>query len=239
MSGIDALAELNPWPSVKPDAPNKQWGWGIDGQELLLSHIPADAELIVEVGSLLGGSARFFAEQFPAARLICIDPWFDVDDVSDRPFLAHNPELSEFVTTETDGIYRIFLASNWDLRDRVTALRGYSPDMLAPVHAAGVNPDVVYIDGSHVYEDVLADVITARTLFPDAVLCGDDWNWPGVQHAVNYMAANRGDHVATAGNTWVLEQRGDGTRRSAPSAKTVGPVERSLPVRIVQNLLGR
>ncbi len=239
MNGVEALAATHPWPETKPDAPASTWGWGLDGQDLLKKHIASDARVIVEIGSLLGSSARFLADHCPDAHLFCVDPWFDVTDAADRPFLEHVPELTDFVTGQTDGIYQIFLASNWELRHRLTPLRGFSPDMLAPIHAHGIQADAVYIDGSHVYEDVLADVIAARMLFPAAVLCGDDWNWPGVQHAVNYVAANRGDRVLSVGNTWLLEQHGDGGRHSAPSARTVGPVEHSPPVRIAKALRSR
>ncbi|MGI9595246.1 MAG: class I SAM-dependent methyltransferase [Acidimicrobiales bacterium] len=235
--GLEGLAEANPWPHSKPDAPTSSWGWGIDGDELLRSSIARDAAVIVEIGSLLGGSARFFAELCPSAHLICIDPWFDVDDPADRPFLAHAPELADFVMSETDGIHQIFLASNWELRHRVTPLRGYSPDPLITVHDHGVVPDVVYIDGSHVYEDVLADLFTTRLLFPDTVVCGDDWNWPAVQRAVEYLARNRGDVVRNLGNTWVIERGATAGRYPAASAVTVGPVERSVAGRAMQRLL--
>lgn len=239
MQHLEQLLLENPWPVVKPDAPTSTWGWGIDGEDLLRSSIPSDSAVIAEIGSLLGGSARFFAELCPSAHLLCIDPWFDVDDAADRPFLAHTPELADFVLNQTDGIFQIFLASNWELRHRLTPLRGFSPDPLVSIHRHGIVPEVIYIDGSHVYEDVLADLFTSRALFPDAILCGDDWNWPGVQHAVNYLAANRGDKARNDGNTWLIERGSSAGRFSARSKVTVGAIERSLPVRLLQQLLNR
>jgi len=238
MPGLDDLVNAHPWPAGRPDAPVSEWGWGIEGRELLDAELPADVRFVVEVGSLLGASARYFAERFADAHIFCVDPWFDVDDPANRPFLAHAPELTDFVTTQTDGIYQIFLASNWELRHRLTPLRGFSPDMLAPIHAAGIQPDVVYIDGSHTYEDVIADVVTARALFPHAVLCGDDWDWPGVKHAVSYVATNRGDRIKSLGNTWLLECDGFDGRKPAPSARTVGPVERSLLGKLAGRITG-
>lgn len=239
VSGVSALADAHPWPRERPEVPTSTWGWGIDGIELLRAAVPSDAAVIVEIGSLLGASARFLADHCPDAHLFCIDPWFDVSDPADRPFLAHVPELADVVTTQPDGLYRVFLASNWHLRHRLTPLRGYSPDLLAPIHRCGIEPAAVYIDGSHVYEDVIADVVTARALFPEAVLCGDDWNWPGVRHAVTYVAVNRGDRIRTEGNTWLLERGPSEARHPAPSARTIGPVERSAPVRVARRLLDR
>ncbi len=239
MPGLNDLVNAYPWPTRRPDAPASEWGWGIEGRELLDSMLPKEARFVVEIGSLLGSSARYFAERYPEAHVFCIDPWFDVDSAKDRPFLNHAPELTEFVTKEKDGIYQIFLASNWELRDRLTPLRGFSPDMMSPVHSAGVEPDIVYVDGSHVYEDVLADVAVARALFPNAVLCGDDWDWPGVKHAVNYLAANRGDQVHSEGNTWLLQQNKAAERHPAPSAHTVGAVERHPVVRMLRQVVGQ
>ena len=235
-----ALAELqaaHPWPGERPEAPSVEWGWGIEGEELLRELVdPGQVEVVVEIGSLLGGSARFWAELCPAAHIVCVDPWIDVVTVADRPFLEHVPDLADVIVGRTDGLHDVFLATNWELRDRLTPIRAFSPEGLAPVHACGVIPDVVYVDGSHVYEDVIADVATARALFPEAVLCGDDYNWPGVGAAVDYLVANRGDRLLRQGNTWAIEQAGDGSRRAAPSARTVGPVERSWPVRVATSL---
>lgn len=240
MSNIEAVATLRqqfPWPTEQPDAPTTNWGWGIDGQDLLTQHLPSDATVILEIGSLVGGSARFFTKQWPDAQVICVDPWIDTDDPANRPFLEHTPELTSAVIGVTDGIYNVFRSSMWELRDRITPVRGFSPDRLQDVHRAGLRPDIVYIDGSHVYEDVLADVMCAAALFPGAVLCGDDWNWPGVHHAVNYVAVNRGGTIHRAGNTWVLDLTAtDGGRRSAPSARTTEAASRSLPVRALQAL---
>lgn len=230
-----ALADLidsNPWPSGQPEAPTVDWGWGIEGEELLRQLVDPGVEVVLEVGSLLGGSARFWAQHCPEAHVLCVDPWIDVTNLEDRPFLEHVPELVDFVLDRTDGLFDVFLASNWELRDRITPLRGYSPDRLTDVVRHQVRPDVVYVDGSHVYEDVIADMTTARALFPDALLCGDDYNWPAVGAAVDYVVANRGDRLQRAGNTWVIEQAGDGSRHAARSAETIGPVERSWPIRM-------
>ncbi len=223
---MDPLEQLNrkyPWPAEQPNAPVTSWGRGIDSKELLLSYIPKDATVVLEIGSLFGTSARFFAEVCPNAQVICIDPW---SDIKDRPFLANTPEIAAFVNTEKDGFYNVFLASNWGYRERFIPLRGFSPDMLLPVVAEGIQPQLVYVDGAHVYEDVLADIATSRSLFPATMICGDDWNWPGVRRAVEYFAENRGDAIHTDGNTWVLESDGTSKRFNAHSALDFRPPTR-------------
>lgn len=232
------LRNANPWPSQRPDAPAIEWGWGVEGTALLQDLVDPGAAVILEIGSLLGGSARFWADHCPEAHVLCVDPWIDVATVAERPFLEHVPELVDVVVGRVDGLFDVFLASNWDYRDRITPLRGFSPDRLASVNAAGVKPDVVYVDGSHVYEDVIADLSAARTLFPDALICGDDYDWPAVAAAVDYVVANRGDRLRRQGNTFAIEQTGEGGRRPAPSTMTTEAAARSLPVRVVRALAG-
>ncbi|MEM7325440.1 MAG: class I SAM-dependent methyltransferase [Actinomycetota bacterium] len=227
---LGGLIEAYPWPEQRPEAPAVSWGWGIEGQELLRCLVKPEVAVVLEIGSLLGGSARFWADHCPSAHVICVDPWTDVANVADRPFLEHVPDLVDFVVGRTDGLFDVFVASNWELRHRITPLRGFSPDALTRVLEHQVRPDVVYVDGSHVYEDVIADVASARTLFPSALICGDDYNWPAVGAAIDYLVASRGDVLHTEGNTWAIEYAGAG-RHAARSARTIGPVERSWPVR--------
>lgn len=234
--GLADLINDNPWPAERPDVTTVEWGWGVEGAELLRELVDPDARVVLEIGSLLGGSARFWAETLSYAHVVCVDPWIDVAKVEDRPFLAHVPELIDVVVGQCDGLYKVFLATNWEYRHRITPLRGFSPDRLTSVHAAGVRPDVVYVDGSHVYEDVIADLATARALFPDALLCGDDYNWPAVGAAVDYMVTTRGDRLRQAGNTFAIERTGGDGRQAGPSALTVGSVERSWPVRLASRL---
>lgn len=237
MASADLMA-ANPWPDDPPAAPVVQWGWGIEGTDLLRAAVSPEASVVVEIGSLLGGSARFWAEHCPQAHVVCIDPWIDVRAASDRPFLEHVPELVDWVVGREDGLFDVFLASNWGLRDRLTPIRGFSPDALTEVVRHGVEPDVVYVDGSHVYEDVVADLSVARSFFPTALVCGDDYTWPSVRDAVGYVAAVRGDEVRAAGNTFVIETTGDGTRHPAPSARPMDRGERSLPVRLARAVVG-
>lgn len=221
------LIDDNPWPARPPDVPAVKWGWGVEGAELLWNLVDPGASVVMEIGSLLGGSARFWAAHCPQAHVLCIDPWIDVVTVKERPFLQHVPELVDVVVGRTNGLYDAFLAANWDLQNRITPLRGYSPDRLVSVWAAGVQPDVVYVDGSHVYEDVIADLVTARALFPAALLCGDDYEWPAVAAAADYFAANRGDRLRRQGNTFAIERSGGTGRYAASSAVSTGPVDRS------------
>ena len=215
-TALARLKERFPWPEERPDFPDREYGWGISDEDLLLSHLPEEASCILEIGSFLGGSARFFANARPQATIICVDPWMDTH----RPFVGRNaPELTEWLA-KPDGCYQTFLSSNWGYRERIVALRGFSPEALLPVFETGCRPDFIYIDGAHHYEAVLMDLCTCQVLFPDAVISGDDWRWSGlrirsrilrqviryhpIQRAVKYFASRYKYKVHASKNTWVL-----------------------------------
>ena len=40
-----------------------------------------------------------------------------------------------------------------------------------------IQPDFIYIDASHQYEDVYLDLSLCYNIYPNATICGDDWGW--------------------------------------------------------------
>jgi hypothetical protein len=104
-----------------------------------------------------------------------------------------------------DSAESTFLASNWDYKNRIIPLRGYSPEMLLPVFSSGITVDFVYVDGSHIYEDVIVDLSAIRTLFPDSIISGDDWKWESVRTAVQFVANKHCYSIVSKGNTWILK----------------------------------
>ena len=58
--------------------------------------------------------------------------------------------------------------------------------------------DAIYLDASHEYESVVADLVAYwRVLRPGGVLIGDDFDssWPGVVRAVNEFSERLGQRV--------------------------------------------
>src|SRR5690606_38462112 len=110
------------------------------------------------------------------------------------------------------GLFQTFC---WDHRDRLALVRELSPTGPKLVHDVGVPVDVVYIDGDHRYDAVIRDLNVADALFPDALLCGDDWSMRSdrekyegmvlpVRKAVHSWAAFNYVHVETSKNTWMI-----------------------------------
>jgi hypothetical protein len=74
----------------------------------------------------------------------------------------------------------------------------------------GVVADLVYVDASHDYEDVLLDLYAYYPLISSGgVMFGDDYNsgWPGVMGAVDEFARVQGLVLEVLdGNFWVIRK---------------------------------
>jgi predicted O-methyltransferase YrrM len=206
----------------------------------------------VEVGSWIGFSALTWAyaigEFCPdGGKVTCIDMWepyfHDVD-------LAKPPE---FVYGDMDAMSRMGLS--YDLfrhnvgfapeRVPIDHVRGRSAQALAGFERGSV--DLLYLDGSHYYADVKADIAASIPLLSDGgILCGDDLELqiPDVGHAevmaaiehdyTTHEAMRRGYHpgvtlavheslgrVPTLGGFWYIKRRGDGWETFDPKGGAV------------------
>ena len=193
---IAALRLSHPWPAERPADPVPLSGWLGEGNKRLLRRAIAEVRprVIVELGSWLGLSARFLAEAAPDATILCVDTWEGGEE-------HHRSSQFRPVLGRLHGS---FIAHLWPHRDRVVPVRGRSWDGMQAIHDHGVAADLVYIDASHETPDVLRDLETARRLFPDAVLTGDDWSWPSVRRAVIPFARRHRMRVVRDGNAYLL-----------------------------------
>ena len=129
--------------------------------------------------------------------MVAIDHW------KGSPEHHNDPELAPLLPR----LYDTFLAENWDYRERIIPLRMPSVDGLRTVAQSGLVPDLVYIDGDHSAEAVRADLMTTLDLFPTARIVGDDWDWPGVQQAVEQLARERQLKVEVLKTAWRIIPR--------------------------------
>lgn len=191
------------WPCERPEVgafPQRDWLFP-GTQELLKRSVSPATRLVVEVGSWLGRSTRFLANLAPGATVIAIDHW------QGSPEHKEDPELSPLLPR----LYETFLAECWGYRDQIIPVKADSVEGLRQVAEAGLQPDVVYLDGDHSFESVLGDLTTTLDLFPRAMIVGDDWDWEGVRRAVQRVAQERGIQYEALGSGWRL------LRQPAPS----------------------
>lgn len=175
ITGLDVLRDLYPFPSLKPDVPERQEGWCPPETRSEFQKIfPDDAKVVVELGTWLGQSAQVLCEIAPQATIICVDHWLGSIEHHE------NPKCRELLPK----LYRTFIANVWEKRSRIIPMKTSTQVGLREIAEYGIKPEVIYFDASHAYVDVKADIELARELFPDAILCGDDYDWESVGMAV-------------------------------------------------------
>ena len=131
---------------------------------------------VIEIGCFLGKSTSFFASR--GCHIHSIDTFKGSEDINKSSEVVNRLPvmLEQFLfNIEATGI-----------SDRVNVYRGTSEE-IAKMYPNLV-ADMVFIDGSHVYEDVKNDI----NLWKDRgikIICGDDFTevHPGVVKAVNEL----------------------------------------------------
>lgn len=148
------------------------------------------AHEILEIGSFVGASARLFLTLLPEARIVCVDP-FTGD-------LHGGDDYNGDVAT----IEARFDAATAPFGDRVQKIVSRSVPALDAMGEQGRRFDIVYIDGSHVHDDILVDSLLAWPLLNvGGLMMWDDYrggaSWPRRQrpkHAIETFLALHRDH---------------------------------------------
>lgn len=127
---------------------------------------------IIEIGSYAGASLLTWANA--AHKLLkeycnftCIDPWGAKE--ADQYYKKTTMSL------KSNQIYEIFChnANLCKTAAKITPIRGVSKDILPKLKSNKYN--LIYIDGSHYYQDVLGDIIESERLLKlGGIVCGDD-----------------------------------------------------------------
>lgn len=162
------------WPEIKPNVNPVDHGWlSHDTKKLLEGELSKDTQSVIEVGSWLGRSAKYILKTAPNCKLYCIDTWKgSIEHEARAEWAALLPNL-----------YETFIVNMWEHQARVTPLRMESLSGLQKCCTMNTKPELIYLDASHEYEDVLADLVQCGYLFPDVPIVGDDWRWKGVKRA--------------------------------------------------------
>lgn len=155
-----------------------------------LREIVGETPTIVELGSYMGESSIIFSQEFPNAKIYCIDSWEGGFDDSDS-CSNHNYNLVE---GEFDK--RLSLTKN------ITKIKGFST-------SHSIECDVVYIDACHKYECVLEDirhwqpltkkVISGHDYYPSESFRKSNPHIAGVKIAIDEMLGDP-DKIFTDGS---------------------------------------
>lgn len=168
--------------------PTDMQGWQGTSRIFKKLIVETRPKIIIEVGTWKGQSTITMAKHCKylelGTEIFCIDTWLGAEEFYTQP----TPERDLMKRFGYPQVYFQFLSNiiNENVVDMITPITlpsalGYK---LVPNGA-----DLVYIDGSHTYEDVKNDM---RNFFPKVrlggIMFGDDYNnqaFPGVKKAVD------------------------------------------------------
>jgi len=178
-------------------------------EELIHEVRPA---LIVEVGTWKGGSAVHMAECCRKLGLptviLCVDTWLGAVE-----FWMNREDTSRYVALGMKHgyptVYYQFLA-NCRYRshdERIVPFPQSSTNAARWLLFEGFSADLIYVDASHVREDVAADILAYwKILRPGGIMFGDDHAMPDVAEAVSDFARNQGLTPSVAHEQWILRK---------------------------------
>jgi predicted O-methyltransferase YrrM len=167
-------------------------GWFGNGNQLENVIANRDIQTVIEVGSWLGCSTRFFAERF--SKVYAIDTWrgSPAEDVH-----MQDPRLP--------FLYQQFLSNiiHSNMTDVIIPCRMES---LEAARALNVTADLIYIDACHETVPVCNDILAWYPhLNEGGIMCGDDWLWPSVRKGVITAAQLLNRSIYSEDNFWCFE----------------------------------
>jgi predicted O-methyltransferase YrrM len=143
----------------------------------------------VEIGAYSGEGTMILANYFD--EVLAVDPWLNGYDINDR---ASQQTPMKFVFAK-------FLENTKDLGN-VNYDQNKSLDALEAVKDGSL--DLVYVDGDHRYEAVLADFKGwLPKLRAGGVMAGHDWSFKDVQKALAEVFVGK-ESVLFQGDSWAL-----------------------------------
>jgi len=175
----------DPYPKVYETIdllPFNSHGWNTHAEIFEKMFQENEIKNIIEVGSWLGCSTRLFAQSIPKnGKVFAIDHWlgskehFESDEFKDWIPILYQQFLSNVIHTE--------------LTDKIIPVRLRSLEAAKRLQNIAIPIDLIYIDASHEYADVYADLCAWYPYVENhGILCGDDWNVGDVQRAVTRFA---------------------------------------------------
>jgi hypothetical protein len=168
-----------------------------------------DGDVLIEVGSYLGKSAAYMAQRIAGSGkkldFCCVDTWDPTMYATwwqygdDKPTPLPPAELIGL------PLYNAFCRCMSATNSLVITMRLSSLVAASLARDHKENLSFVFIDASHLYDDVKADIAAwTPKLRPGGLLAGHDYRigmWPGVTQAVDEAFGSRVEH---RGNSWVV-----------------------------------
>jgi predicted O-methyltransferase YrrM len=199
---------VNVYEGITPATNDTVFGWNSDNpifEKLIEQTKPS---CIIEVGTWLGASAIHMAKITKKlnlnTKIYCIDTWLGAEEFWTR--FKDTPERDLRCKNGYPQVYFDFLSNvvKHEVQDIIIPIPNTSFVGSKILSHLGVRADLIYIDGSHEYEDVKLDIVSYQGLLtPGGIMFGDDIRWEGVRKAVDETLKDRVDIIED--NHWVLK----------------------------------
>lgn len=185
-------------------------GWNSNDNAFETLILKVKPKTIIEVGSWKGASAINMAQICKKNNLqpqiFCVDTWLGALEFWTN--LADTEERNLYFKNGYPQVYYQFLSNviHTDTQDLITPLPLPSNIAHKVLNFHNIKADLIYIDASHEYEDVLVDIRNYRQLLDTSgIIFGDDFSnsWPGVERAVRESFNN--NFYVVNNNFWVHE----------------------------------
>jgi len=179
--------------------------------DLLENH---DVKIIAEIGCFVGSGCNFLMSLKNDLSIVAIDLWdnqilIDILKNDKQMTMSHRPAILKLIDNlEKYPLYEAFLENTWEYKDHILPLKMDSLDGLNKMKELDITPDIIFIDSSHAYENTKKEILLSLELFPNAIICGDDYIdlYDGVIRAVNEVANNFNYPLKIIGGAWLLNK---------------------------------
>lgn len=188
--------------------PERLTGWGSYDKFFEKILLQVNPKTIVEVGSWLGASAINMAKlckqhELQCDSIICIDTWLGAAEF--WTMMSHTPERDLKCKNGYPSVYYQFLSNvvHHDAQDLIQPIPNTSVVGFEILKYKRIRPDLVYIDGSHLEDDVYLDIKNYRTIInPGGVLFGDDRTLGSVANALGRARQDFALDIQGEGRFW-------------------------------------
>ena len=113
----ETLASLKtryPWPTERPSESPILWSLDYGGRRLITDAITSrGVNVLLEIGSFLGGSALQWLAASREVVVVCVDPWPDLIDPGPGITAHHIGRAYRDQLRAPEGVYRSFISSMW------------------------------------------------------------------------------------------------------------------------------
>ena len=166
--------------------------------------------IIFEVGTWLGASAINMARNAKRlslnTKIYCVDTWLGAEEFWTTG--KDDPERNLNIKNGYPRVYFDFLANvvGHGMQDVIIPIPNTSHIGSIILSHLGLKAELIYIDGSHDYEDVKNDIRDYMPLLsPGGIMFGDDMKiWKGVERAVHESLGQ--DLEIYQNNFWIFRK---------------------------------